>query len=270
MQISIVIPTLGIRNSELYRLMHSLKDQTHKDIQILIVSQDNHNFVSGMVEEFKDNLNIEHIISEKKGLSLARNIAIPFISGDIVTFSDDDCWYPSDSFQKVLKGFEKMKEADGICFQIFDPEKSLPYKNYSNKVIPKMNLREIFKRSSIEIFLNVKKISQTDLKFHESFGLGAKYPSGEENILLANLNNKGYCLSYINDIVVYHAKPTQESRLNLNSFKSKGPLFKQIFGSLLGFVMLSALFLKKIKYLDKPFSFYYAAIKEMVGYKRGE
>ncbi|WP_174728961.1 glycosyltransferase [Mesobacillus harenae] len=267
MRFSIIIPTLGLREEEFSRLLSSLESQTHKDIEVIIVSQDNHKNVQNMIEKFPS-LAVKHIKSEEKGLSLARNKAIPFINGDVVTFSDDDCWYPEDALNKVAKSFDGQKESDVICFQIYDPVQESYYKPYPQTDIPEIKMRQVFQRSSIEIFIQLSRLKKEDLRFNENFGLGARYPSGEENIMLSCLFRKGYKISYENRVVVYHAKPSQKSRLNLNTFKSKGPLLKEIFGPYTGFLMLSALFLKKIPDLEKPFTFYLAALKEMYAYKR--
>ncbi|MCM3727693.1 glycosyltransferase family 2 protein [Neobacillus cucumis] len=268
MNLSIIIPTLGTREKELVRLLESLKNQTYKNLQIIVVSQDNHSMVERNIEPFNDNLFIKHVKLSQKGLSKARNAAIPFITGDIVTFSDDDCWYPDNAFESVINVFqENHSKSDVICFQIFDPNLNQYYKMYSDFSNEKLNFRQIFQKSSIEIFIRLDRIKTEDLVFNEEFGLGAKYPSGEENILLSQLLRKEYTISYINQVIVYHAKPSKESRLNLKAFQSKGPLFKEIFGPYIGFLMLTALFVKKFKELDRPLNFYYSAIKEQLNYR---
>lgn len=263
-----IIPTLGTRASELERLLSSLVDQTHQEIEIILISQDNHEDVDEIIKRVNGHLVINHVQLDRKGLSIARNSAIPYINGQVVTFSDDDCWYPTDSFEKVNRYFSNHPSTDVACYQIFDPTSNEYYKNYSAEDHTSLKFMQLFQRSSIEIFLSMKNISKDDIYFNEVFGLGAKYPSGEENILLTGLFKKGFRIAYQSDIAVYHAKPTKESRLTEASFKSKGPLFKQIFGSFIGLIMLTGLFVKKIRYLDQPFSFYGKAIKEMLQYKR--
>lgn len=267
MLFSVVIPTLGTRAQEFERLLRSLHEQTYKNLEVIVVSQDNHMVVEEYLHRFPE-LNIHHIKATKKGLSLARNMAIPFIKGEIVTFSDDDCWYPKDALLNVKNAFDKKDSSDIVCFQIYDPSQDEYYKNYPMNDIDKLNMRQIFQKSSIEIFLKMKSLNKENLLFNEKFGLGAKYPSGEENILLSNLYRTGLKISYQNKVVVYHLKPSIESRLNFSAFMSKGPLFKEIFGPFKGFIMLTALFLKKISVIERPIYFYLSALKEMYLYKR--
>ncbi|WP_342042376.1 glycosyltransferase family 2 protein [Bacillus sp. OTU2372] len=268
MKFSIVIPTLGTRSPEFVRLLNSIQEQTYTNLEVIVLSQDHHDIVSKDIKPYNESMNIQHIQLNKKGLSYSRNQAIPYISGDIVTFSDDDCWYPQNAFETVKVAAEDHPQSDVVCFQIFDPAQNAYYKNYPVQPIEKLNMRQVLQRSSIEIFINLNKINKNELLFNEYFGLGAKYPSGEENIMLSNLFKKGYQLGFYNQIVVYHAKPSQQSRLNLKSFMSKGPLFKQIFGTGTGLIMLTALFLKKFSHLERPFMFYLAALKEMFAYKK--
>lgn len=265
---SIVIPTLGTRSPELIRLLKSIQEQSYKNIEVIVTSQDHHELVAKNIELFSESLNIKHIQLSKKGLSFSRNQSIPYITGNIVTFSDDDCWYPPNAFETVREAVQNNLHSDVLCFQIFDPDKDEYYKSYPNLPIEKLKIRQVLQRSSIEIFIQLNKIKKEDLLFNEYFGLGAKYPSGEENIMLSKLFQKGFSLSYFNQLVVYHAKPSQKSRLNLKSFMSKGPLFKQIFGPCVGFMMLTILFLKKLRHLEQPFKFYLAAIKEFLVYKK--
>ena len=41
------------------------------------------------------------LVESARGLSRARNAGLRMIAGDIVSFPDDDCWYPPDLLQRV-------------------------------------------------------------------------------------------------------------------------------------------------------------------------
>ena len=125
--ISIVLATLGNRIDEIKRLLDSLEKQTNNDFEVIIVSQDNHDLVENIIKEYK--INYKHKKLNKKGLSLARNEGLNYVSGDIITFSDDDCWYPYDSFERIKNIFEKSKSSV-CCFNIYDPLSNQYYKNY--------------------------------------------------------------------------------------------------------------------------------------------
>lgn len=263
--ISVIIPTMGTRKTELTRLLQSLDKQTMKDFEVIIVSQKNYEIVDEIIQPYSYKIN--HIKIQKTGLSHARNVGIAHVKGSIVTFSDDDCWYKEDCFENVKQYFAT-HNVDIACFQIYDPIRNEYYKNYPTEANAKLNEREIFKKSSIEIFVNLESINRDLVRFDEQFGLGGIYPSGEENIFLHTLVKAGYTISYEPKIVVYHEKPEIETRLNLQAFKSKGPLFKRLYNTPVGLVLLTLLFLKKFKHLEQPFKYYMSAVKELFKYKK--
>ncbi|MGM0837617.1 MAG: glycosyltransferase family 2 protein [Bacillota bacterium] len=263
--ISVVIPTLGTREKELIRLFQSLSSQTLQDFEAIVVSQDNHDKVKELLAPYS--FPIQHIKLDQKGLSLSRNVGIKYTKGNIVTFSDDDCWYKSDAFERVQSYFNQ--HSTGIaCFQIYDPEREVYYKEYPKEPQEKISFLELFRKSSIEIFINLSVVDKDKVVFDEDFGLGAKYPSGEENIFLHTMHKEGYNAGYVSEVVVYHAKPSLDTRLNNKAFASKGPMFKRIFNTPIGIALLTLLFLKKLNHLEKPIPFYLNSLGEMFRYKK--
>jgi glycosyltransferase involved in cell wall biosynthesis len=263
--ISIIIPTLGTREEELIRLLRSIDEQTIRYYEVILVSQDHHEVVEGIVRNFE--FPIKHIKTDKKGLSSSRNIGMGYVTGKILTFSDDDCWYEPSAFEEIVTHFNHTN-GDIACFQIYDPGLKEYYKDYPDQAKKRLTLRDLFRKSSIEIFINLEKVDRTHIKFDEQFGLGAKYPSGEENIFLHHMYKNGYAISYTPKVVVYHKKPTVDSRLNLTTFRGKGPLFKRMFNTPLGLIMVTLLFIKKFPKLEKPFQFYVSAVKELFAFKK--
>jgi glycosyltransferase involved in cell wall biosynthesis len=263
--ISLILPTLGTREKELTRLFDSLEKQDTQDFEVIIVSQDNHAKVDELLKNIK--FKYIHIPINRRGLSLARNAGIPYAKGDIITFSDDDCWYPENAFTTVLRTFRQYN-CDVACFQIYDPNTEQYYKNYPNQYEENVSFRNLFRKSSIEIFINTKHIDKHSLRFDENFGLGAKYPSGEENIFLFDLKRQNAKISHFPTTVVFHAKPSASSRLNRSAFIGKGPLFKRLYNTPIAIVILLLFFIKKFKYLEQPFSLFIQSMKEIFKYKK--
>ncbi len=100
MRMTVLVPTLGERDSELKRLLESLKDQTYKDFEVMIVSQDNFKHTDNICKHYPE-LRIKHLFLDRKGLSAARNFGIKNAYGDFIVLSDDDCWYPTGSLMKI-------------------------------------------------------------------------------------------------------------------------------------------------------------------------
>lgn len=246
--ISLIVPTLGEREKELRRLLNSLMEQTGVELEVIIVSQKNHKKVEEVIFEY--DLKIKHIPIDKLGLSIARNIGIRECQGNIITFSDDDCWYPNNVLKQVESDFSNEDSIDIICYQIFDPEKKVYLRNYKSNAYY-LNKINLLNRLSIEIFINTDKVSLNDIKFDEEFGLGAKYPSGEENIILNDLIKKKYKGKSIPDVIVYHSKKQQNTQIPPSLFISKGALFRRIFNLPIGIILYIAFYIKKRNILQE-------------------
>ena len=48
------------------------------------------------------------------GLSRARNVGLKAVTGEIIAFPDDDCWYPDGLLQKVVAEFRDQTSLDGL------------------------------------------------------------------------------------------------------------------------------------------------------------
>ncbi|QBP93527.1 glycosyltransferase family 2 protein [Bacillus mycoides] len=265
-KISLILPTLGEREEEFKRLIVSLNKQIYKEFEVVFVTQGNHDELEKILT--LSNFKYKQIKLNRKGLSFARNEGIKHITGGIVTFSDDDCWYPENALELVVKEFEN-RDVEALSFQIFDPESEQYYKAYRQNSVDVLDFRGVLKISSIEFFINLNKVKKEDLNFDERFGLGAQYPSGEENILLADLLQKKYKVSYINQIIVFHKKKTSETKLiSSRTFIGKGPLFKRMRGTIPAICMLTVFLLRKFSITEKPISSFRKSLKELLDFKQ--
>jgi glycosyltransferase involved in cell wall biosynthesis len=264
-QISLVLPTLGTRLPELERLFDSLEDQTYKNFEVIIVSQDNHEKIGSLLENF--NLEFIHVPINKKGLSNARNIGLEHCSGQIVSFSDDDCWYLEDSFQNVVDEFNAT-DSSILCFQHYDPFKKRHSKQYAPNRIEHIKWRQLFNKASIEIFVNLDRIPKEDVSFDVRFGLGAEFPSGEENIFLMDSLKKGHQITYIPKIIAYHEIKGGNHTLNYKMFMSKGPMFKRMFNLPTGLILMLLLYAKKYNRLENKNKLLLDSLKTTFKFKK--
>lgn len=200
MKFSVLVPTLGLREIELERLLKSLDCQTFKDFEVVVVTQINHDAIKKLVSECK-NLQIKHICLDRKGLSYARNKGLEHCSGEWVLLSDDDAWYPADGLEKLNK-YTQIGDYNVILTQIYDPIKDMPYKSYKTNSFEIKNKFQLMSKSSIEIAF---KRESANKNFDENFGVGAKFPCGEEiDFLIKNFSKHKYL--YVPEISVYHLK----------------------------------------------------------------
>ncbi len=251
MRFSILIPTLGMRKQEIDRLFRSLKEQTYEDFEIVIISQVNHDNIKELKEKWND-LNINHIRVEKRGISLARNVGITECKGEWIILSDDDCWYPKDALEKINKRITNYN-ADVILSQIYDPESKQLYKNYSDRIKVIKNKFELMSKSSIEIAIKKSKIKKN---FDDKFGLGAEYICGEEvDFLLSNF--KKCKMIYYPEVTVYHLKKNKKD--SEEQIIAKGALYKKNFNTVIAtLICLRDLIMKR----ENNFKFFWRGYNE--------
>ena len=269
MKFSMLLATLGTREEELIRLFDSLKNQTYKNFELIAVTQGNHEKISSILSNYE--FEYKHIPMEGRGISRARNKGIPYVTGDVITFTDDDCWYESNALETVKEHFEKY-DADVLTFKHMDPHKGEYTKDYPENEVINFSKMDTLNQISFDIYVNTNRVTSFKDGFDERFGVGSTYNSGEENIYLMDLYNKGYKkMCFFPIIIAYHPKK-ECNYLDEVSVIGKGPLFKRLFGEAMGLPMLLAFGLKKKKLIEKfePGKFwiiYKKAIKECIGFK---
>ena len=194
-----LIQTASTRGRELVRFIEALNQQVihnSDSIQYIFVDQgDNSHFFS----EIKNNVDFVYIKTERCSLSHARNLGLDAVSGDIVSFPDDDCWYPNGIISDILCWFEN-NEYDGCTGRVTN-ENGIPYNRYSyqSRLLTK---EEHAGASSICMFL---KYDQR-IRFDENIGVGSPYGigSGEETDYLSRYIALGKKVLYRPNLVVHH------------------------------------------------------------------
>ena len=243
--LSIIVPTLGNRLIEMEELLNSLALQKNQQFEVICAIQGNFEAVNNLLNRYSFPIKIINL--NKRGLSFARNEALKLVKDDtkFVTLSDDDCWYPPDSVDRVLELGKDFKGC--LCFQIFDPKTNQYYKNYNGAFDENISLRKSLKVSSIEIFIS-KEIIDSGIRFDERFGLGTNYPSGEENIFLFDIIKNGWTIKYFPEVIVFHLKPNWKNKEYI--FKGKGALFARLYNKPLAYIMVNLYAIMKSKYSD--------------------
>ncbi len=172
----------------------------------------------------------------ESGLSKSRNRAIEKSNADICIIADDDVVYENNYKDTVLRAYNKYPKTDIIVFNVINNE------GKSSSVLKegKIGFYNSMKVSSVQI--TFKRISLLDngLKFNESFGSGARYICGEENILLTKCIRKGLEIRYVKEKLasVDCNKSSWFRGYNEDYFKSKGAMFYEISSKLSGLLIL--------------------------------
>ncbi len=193
--ISLITATYG-RYDEVINLFESLRNQTNKNFELILVDQNEDDRLEILCSKYKDFFTLKYIHSNIKGLSYNRNVGLKHIAGNIVAFPDDDCYYDSNIIENVYSTYSKT-----TCDILIIPCKDLDNNIFIPYTPNKIKQRGIIKHCiSYNIFIR----NATDLYFDDHLGVGSEFGSGEEtDFLWRNLNKNGAC-EFVRECYVHH------------------------------------------------------------------
>ena len=108
------------RTAPLEALLASLENQTHTAFRLVVVDQNADDRVPALLHAHPQ-LEVLHLRSQR-GLSRARNAALPHLDADLVAFPDDDCVYGPDLLARVAERFATDGDLDGLTGRAVDPD----------------------------------------------------------------------------------------------------------------------------------------------------
>ncbi len=166
---------------------------------------------------------IKYVTLDVKGLSINRNNAVQHANGDVCYTVDDDISLAPGWCNTIKQAFDN-NNADMLTFII----EGLSYPVQKNS---KVSTMQSLRKKSVEIAFKRKSILDVQLKFDENFGLGSRYPSGEENIFLVDALRKQLIIIETPFIIGSHFHPTS-GLISLESIAVKPYIWKRMFGRL--------------------------------------
>ena len=166
------------------------------------------------------------VATATKGLAVNRNIALSWASAPLLLISDDDADYTKEGLQAVIDGFQENPDADIIAFRYVSKHST---KHYPQKSVSLSRPPKGYFISSIEIAIRRESV-QGKIWFNENFGVGATFPSGEEDIFIKDCLDKGMKGIYVPKTIVRHDGTTTSGRnLMLPSRpQTKGAIFLRL------------------------------------------
>lgn len=213
--------TLG-REKEIGDFLESVQSCGYPSnkIEIIIVDQNDPEVIdlTELIKVYNQFLNIMHVKSLKKGLSLNRNIGLQYASGDIIAFPDDDCTYFNDTLKIVNEFFNNNCDTDLVMGRICDLEGNNSFRNWPRKTMLINRYNFYTKLSSITIFFRKKCFES--IKFNENLGVGTLFGSCEDADVIYRTVIK-YKSVYTPKVMAYH--PDMDiSTIDKNKFYSYG------------------------------------------------
>lgn len=166
------------------------------------------------------------ITTQTKGLSINRNIALSHATADLLLISDDDADYTAEGLMAVIDSFRDNPESDIISFQY---ESVSSRKFYPEKSIPLSHPQKGYFISSIEIAIRRESV-QGKIWFNENFGVGAPFPSGEEDVFVRDCLDRGLKGIFIPKTIVRHDGTTTSGRNYMlpSRPQTKGAIFLRL------------------------------------------
>ena len=167
----------------------------------------------------------------ERGVGLSRNNALLRADKEISLFSDDDIVYETGYEEKILKEFEKHKEADVLLFNV---EVCEARRTYFNKDFHRVRWYNCGRYPAYAIAVRTGKMHESNLTFSLLFGGGAKYSNGEDSLFLRDCLKAGLKL-YATDVVIGREEAGESTWFfgyNKKFFYDRGVLYHYLYGKM--------------------------------------
>jgi glycosyltransferase involved in cell wall biosynthesis len=192
------------RTAEVKRLLDSLVAQTYQAFDVILVDQNDDDCLVPLLAAYDQSLRLRHVRSNTSGHAAANNVGLRICQGDIIGFPDDDCWYAPDLLQRVVDGFDRHPDWDGMT-GCEAPSEELVRSDRFDRV-PGQVVQDNVMRRHISFAAFFRKKCLAGLFYDERLGVGAKtiWGSGEETDFLLRYIKRGCWVQYDPGLVVYH------------------------------------------------------------------
>ena len=219
----LVVATVG-RTDELAGFLDSVGAQEYPAVRVLVVDQNE----DERLEPVLSSPPVEVVrVSAPRGLSRARNAALPFLRGDVVAFPDDDCVYPPGLLHRVVERLAADASLDGVTGRAVANDDSV---SASWRPDPaRLRRDDLWNRAiSFTIFLR-RSVVEFVGAFDEQLGLGSGTPwhSGEEIDYLVRAIDSGARIEYDPELVVRHDVREDTPAIGLRDGASVGYVLRK-------------------------------------------
>jgi glycosyltransferase involved in cell wall biosynthesis len=210
---SLVLATVD-RTDEVERFLISLEKQTHKDFELIVVDQNPEGTFAPLLEPHKVNFPIVHLARpDDRGVSKSRNAGIQRATGEVLTFPDDDCWYPPELLETVNNFMKNRPDVDTVSGRMAHgpAESKVELGNHAEEgyfLDSRLKVAQV--PGPWGLFVRGPEAQKAGI-FDETLGPGAGTPwgSGEDTDYYLQVYEAGFNFFYDPSVVVYHPIATQ-------------------------------------------------------------
>lgn len=173
---------------------------------------------------------IKMITTATKGVGLNRNIALMAADAEIILFSDDDVVYNDGTAEAVVKAFEDNPKADVIIFSM-DIIKNGAVTEKRHLQRRKLHVWNAMRFGTYTVAVRRDAILKNNITFHQYFGGGCPFSSGEDSLFIKNCFDSGlkvYSHEYVLGSCCKDVSSWFEG-CNEKYFYDKGVLMRRLF-----------------------------------------
>jgi glycosyltransferase involved in cell wall biosynthesis len=220
MGVSLIIPTYN-RADDLVRALRSLRQQTLKDFEVIVVDNAPDKGLQDAVEDYKYSTpyKVTYVPEPRLGLHHARHAGARLANGDILVFTDDDATFAPGWLKAYWDAFRRnpvMAAAGGPVRPVWEtppPQWLLRLVRMSPR-FPILSLMEPYHEFRLDekgYFFGVNMVIRRNILFElGGFNpelIGNKTVGDGESGLNRKLRERGHLIGYVPDAVVYHHIP---------------------------------------------------------------
>lgn len=133
---------------------------------------------------------VKMITTATRGVGLNRNIALLASSGEYLLFSDDDMVYRDDMPQAVTEAFRENPDADVLIFGI-EILKDGRIAERRQSPAKRLHLWNSMRFGTVRIAIRRSALLGCNLSFHQCFGGGCPFCTGEDSLFLRDCFARG-------------------------------------------------------------------------------
>jgi glycosyltransferase involved in cell wall biosynthesis len=192
MLISLIVATLN-RVQEVELLLHSLCAQNYPELEVIIVDQNEDEKLGPVLAGFQQKLDLRWLRLRIQNLSHARNCGIAEAKGEVIGFPDDDCIYPPGVLRQVAAAFAADPSLGVLTGPAFSPQ-GKPGSGRWQLQSGRIDIHNVWTTViAFNLFIGSACLARVS-GFDESFGIGARFGSGEEtDLVIRVLKTGGQC-----------------------------------------------------------------------------
>lgn len=191
MKVSVIIPAYN-EESDIADCLKSLKEQSYKNFEIIVVDDGSTDNTLEIIKKFK---NITVLKQNHKGPGLARNLGARNAEGEILVFIDADMTFDKDYLKNLIAPILKDKEIIGTTH---DYEIAMNTRNWISDLWGKIRVSKE-NAKDVKIFRAIRKG-----KFLEMGGFDPKYGYADDQTFWFKYKIKP---EVAKDTICYHKNP---------------------------------------------------------------